>query len=303
MVNILNNIIKFIVPLIPKFFIKLIANRYIAGTTTKEALSTIKNINDLNLCATLDILGEHTADSNNAYKISQKYRDLFVQIKKYKLDCNISLKPTHIGSDISVKFFNENLATIIREAEKCNNFLRLDMESSKITELTIKAYKKYVKKHKNIGIVLQAYLKRSINDIDNFKENSNIRLCKGIYNEPKDIAYKDPGEINDNYIELFKKAINKNIYTGIATHDEILIDRCCEIITLYKIPKNLFEFQVLYGVPIENKIKFLQNKGYKVRVYIPYGRDWYKYSLRRINENPNISKYIVKNLFKRNFYK
>jgi len=295
-----NYIINSIIPLIPKSFIKIFANRYIAGVKNHQALNVVESINKLNLCATLDILGEHTLNNEEAINITKEYIQLYTQIYKNNLDCNISIKPTHIGSDIDYELFIQNMNLILNKAKSYNNFLRLDMENHKLTDLTLKTYNNYI--NKNLGIVLQAYLYRTKNDILSLKEGSNIRLCKGIYNESAKIAIKDAQKINENYLELLKIAFKRNIYTGIATHDEDLINKSCKIINELNVSKDKFEFQVLYGVPMKNKINELLDKKYKVRVYIPYGKDWYKYSIRRIKENPNISKYIIKNFFKKNIY-
>ncbi len=298
-----NNIIIALLPFIPKFIIKLISNRYIAGVNDSEVLYVTKKINQMNLSVTIDILGEHTTKLEEAKTISENYIKLYKNIRDKDLDCNISLKPSHIGSDINYDVYNSNLINIHNESINCNNFLRLDMENSKLTDLTIKSFKERYKINNNIGTVIQAYLFRSLNDINNLKEGMNIRLCKGIYNESSKIALKEPAEVNNNYLTLLKAAFNKKVYVGIATHDIDLINEALRIITDMKVDKNYFEFQVLYGVPMGNMINYLLNKQYKVRVYVPYGNSWYDYSIRRLRENPNISKYIIKNLFKRNFYK
>ena len=172
------------------------------------------------------------------------------------------------------------------------------MEDSKLTQLTLNTYKDNIEHKDYLGIVLQAYLLRSKNDMESLSEKSNIRLCKGIYNEDKSIAIKDPELINKNYIQLLNIAFSKKIYVGIATHDKKLINDSLEIIKNNKIDRNQFEFQILYGVPMNKTVESLLKNNYKVRVYVPYGRNWYDYSIRRIKENPNISKYIIQNLFK-----
>ena len=303
MISLFNNIIIKTIPFIPKSIIRIISNRYIAGTTDKEALETIKLVNNKGLSATIDILGEHTKKKAESEDISKNYLILFDKIKDNRLDCNISIKPSHIGSDINDDIFSKNLQTIHDRASKYNNFLRLDMEDSKLTDYTIEAFNNRYKVDKNIGIVIQAYLHRSHKDIKRLKEGMNIRLCKGIYNESSEIAFKKPEDINKNYLKLLKEAFENKIYVGIATHDEELIKRAIEIINSMSINKDCFEFQVLYGVPMGNIIKKLLKSNYKVRVYIPYGINWYEYSIRRIKENPNISMYVIKNLFNKNFYK
>tara|TARA_A100001011_G_C14095965_1_gene750651 strand:- start:440 stop:958 length:519 start_codon:yes stop_codon:yes gene_type:complete len=172
------------------------------------------------------------------------------------------------------------------------------MEDSNLTDLSISIYRENFEKKSHIGIVLQAYLKRTEKDIENLDSFSNIRLCKGIYNEDKSISFKNPIDINKNYLNLLNKALEKNIYVGIATHDQKLIKSCLKIIESKKINKKNVEFQMLYGVPMDSTIKKLMSQNFKIRIYVPYGKNWYEYSIRRIKENPNISKYIIKNLFK-----
>jgi len=303
MAKIINYIITLILPITPKFIIKLFANKYIAGTNTSLALKAIKNINESKLKATIDILGEHTTTEHESKEITNKYVDLLERIEKKQLDCNISIKLSHIGAELNKNLLIENLKTINESALKTNNFVRLDMENHTLTDITIDLFKKSYNNSKNIGIVFQAYLHRTEQDILNLEEGMNIRLCKGIYNEDSSIAIKNPKEINNNYIKLLEIGFKKKLFIGIATHDEQLIENCCKIINELNITKNRFEFQVLYGVPVTKTIKNLLAQNYNVRVYVPYGEDWYKYSMRRLKENPNISKYILNNLFKKNFYK
>jgi len=268
MLKLLNLLIIYTIPIIPKFFIKIFATRYVAGISIQDALDTVKILNNKKLSVTLDILGEHTNNKEEATSIANDYVKILEQIKFSKSDCNISIKPSHIGTDI-------------------NN------------EISINAYNERFKIDSNIGIVLQAYLCRSENDLKNLQNHSNLRLCKGIYNESEKISIKDTISINKNYINLLKLAFKKNIYVGIASHDITLIQSCIKVIKEMGIPNKCFEFQILYGVPMDKTIQVLQNNNYKIRVYVPFGPDWYDYSIRRIKENPNIFLYIIKNLFKR----
>ena len=295
---IFNKLIILILPLIPKRLIKIIAKKYIAGTTLEEAVNTIKNLNSIGQKVTLDILGEHTKSIEECNNITDDYIRILKEINKSKLDCNISVKPSHIGSDINSNIVLENFSKIQGAANKFDNFIRLDMESSKITDLTIEVYNNLLKKSSNIGIVIQAYLYRSMKDIGNLKKNTNIRLCKGIYNESPEIAIKDAQEINNNYIKLLNYAFDRNIFVGIASHDEELIKRCIELIKNRNISNNSFEFQYLYGVPMNKMLKIYQSNNFAVRAYVPYGANWYDYSVRRIKENPKIASYVLKNIFK-----
>ena len=299
MLKLLNYIFIKVIPFIPKFLIKIFANQYVAGISIDNAIKKISKLNNKGLHATLDILGEHTQNDTEATDITNQYCKILEEIHAKNLNCNISIKPTHIGTDISNNLFLDNLSKIHSKSIDTNNFVRIDMENSKLTDITINAYKNRAKINSDIGIVLQAYLFRSEDDLNNLNENSNIRLCKGIYNESEQIAFKRPLDINDNYIKLLEKAFNKNIYVGIATHDPELINHSINLIKSMNIDKSMFEFQMLYGVPMEKHINTISTHGYKIRIYVPFGPEWYSYSIRRIKENPNISKYIIQNLFKK----
>ena len=294
--SIFNKFIIIILPLLPKFFVKLFSNRYVAGNNFKQALNTVKKLNLDGQSATLDILGEHTLEKNNAKAVTEKYISLVNYIDSNKADCNLSIKPSHIGLDIDYSFALINYTSIIKEAEKFNNFIRLDMESSKATDLTIRLYKELREEHKNVGIVIQAYLKRSEQDILNLPKNSNIRICKGIYNENENISFKTYEKINENFLRLLKICFEKNFYVAIATHDILLINSCLKLINEYNAKSEMFEFQYLLGVPMDNAINNFKIKNYKVRSYVPFGKDWYDYSIRRIKENPKIGTYVLKNL-------
>ena len=295
---IFNKLIVLILPLMPKWFIKIIAKKYIAGTTLEEAINAIKNLNSQGQKVTLDILGEHTETIVECNNITDDYIRILKEINKNKLDCNISVKPSHIGSDINSNIVVENFSKIQDAANKFDNFIRLDMESSKLTDLTLEVYSNLIKKSSNVGIVIQAYLYRSMEDIGRLKKNTNIRLCKGIYNESPEIAIKDAQEINNNYIKLLNHAFDRNIFVGIASHDEKLITRCIDLIKSRNISNNRFEFQYLYGVPMNKMLKLYKSNNFTVRAYVPYGINWYDYSVRRIKENPKIASYVLKNILK-----
>ena len=295
--SIFNKFIIIVLPLLPKFFVKLFSGRYVAGNNFKQALNTVKKLNLDGQCATLDILGEHTTEKNNSKAITERYISLVKYIDSNNADCNLSIKPSHIGLDIDYSLALTNYVSIVDEAEKFNNFIRLDMESSKATDLTIRLHNELREQHKNVGIVIQAYLKRSEQDIMNLPDNSNIRICKGIYNENEKISYKKYEDINENFLRLLKICFEKNFYVAIATHDILLINSCIEIINEYNIKTEMFEFQYLLGVPMDNAINNFKIKNYKVRSYVPFGKDWYDYSIRRIKENPKIGTYVLKNLF------
>ena len=302
MVNkIINSLIIKIISFLPIPIVKLFAKRYVAGETSDEALDAASKLNEKGYSVTLDILGEHTKSKAEAESITSNYARIYDKIYKLELDCNISIKPSHIGLDVSIKTIKENLDILVAKANETNNFLRIDMESSKSTDVTLDLFKEYYKNNSNIGTVLQAYLYRTKHDIEHLisQFTFNFRLCKGIYKESDNIAIQNRNDINSNYLDLLKIAFDNNIYVGIATHDTLLIQSIYKLINKMNISSDKFEFQVLYGVPMSGwNEKHLQN-GYKVRVYVPFGSDWYPYSIRRLKENPNIAKYIIKNLIRK----
>ena len=272
-----------------------------AGETIDDVLQHIKTINQKGFSATVDILGEHVSDKETSRLITNNYCELYDKINQESLDCNLSVKPTHLGLELSLDTALKNFETIINKAKECSNFLRLDMENSPHTDNTFKIYNHCKNIHHNVGVVLQAYLKRSADDAKKLaRRGFSARICKGIYKESPSIAIHDYNLINENYLKIAKKMYQSGAYSGFATHNQNLIDELLNWVSKDKIPKNCFEFQVLYGVPMEGRLENLVNNNFKVRVYVPYGKDWFDYSIRRLKENPNIASYVLKNLFKKN---
>ncbi len=282
----------------PRSLVKIFSKRYIAGFKLKETLSICKKLNQKGFCLTLDILGEHTPSISESEKITREYQNLLKAIHDNNIDANISVKPTHIGLDQGADIFKENLEKLAKTAIEYSNFVRIDMESSKTTDDTLQVYNIVFQNYSNIGIVLQAYLYRTFDDISKIPSNSlNFRLCKGIYKESPNISIQDRKKINANYLKILEYALSNRIYVGIATHDEYLLQESYKLIEKHNASKDSFEFQALYGVPIDKWHQKSLSKKYKVRLYLPFGDNWYEYSLRRIKENPDIAKYVIKNLF------
>ncbi|MBT6871393.1 MAG: proline dehydrogenase [Candidatus Marinimicrobia bacterium] len=299
MINILNSIIINTTTLLPKSIVQLFAGKYVAGENHKTALNVVKSLNKNGFSATIDILGEHVINENEAEKITTEYIDLFDEIAENKLDCNISIKPSHIGLDLGEGVFLSNLKLLVKRAEYHDNFLRIDMESSSATDITIKAYREMLQTSTTVGTVFQAYLFRTLDDIKNIQNDQlNFRLCKGIYKESEDISIQDRKHINENYLKILRYAFTAENYVGIATHDIDLLKEIYSLIDELNVSPSRFEFQILYGVPMSGWLeKHLENK-FKVRIYVPFGPDWYEYSIRRLKENPNIAAYVIKNLFR-----
>ena len=299
--NLFNQLIITITPFLPRWIVWKIAGRYVAGETGAKALAVVRQLNDKGYSATVDILGEHTNSKSEAAEITREYMNIYDEISKQKLDCNISIKPSHIGHDISNEILQTNLDKLLLKAEDTNNFLRIDMESSIATDNTISLYKSCREKYKKVGTVFQAYLYRTQTDLEQLSQNGsfNFRLCKGIYKEPAAIAIQRRRKINSNFLKLLRFAFEKGIYVGIATHDLALLKSAYTLISELNISTDKFEFQVLYGVPMSGWLEKHLKNNFKVRVYIPFGIDWYAYSIRRLKENPNIAGYILKDLFRR----
>ena len=299
--HLFNQFIVKIFPYLPLSFVRLVAKKYVAGENSADALNVVKALNKRGYCATVDILGEHINDKHTASLITSEYQYLLCSIHEQKLNCNISIKPSHLGMDISSDCIIKNMTNLIETARKNHHFVRIDMEDSTLTDDTISLYNNCKKQYDHIGIVLQAYLLRSIHDLNKLQNNTelNLRICKGIYRESKNVAFQDRYEINNNFLKLLRMAFKKNIYVCIATHDLSLIKESYAIIDELSISKDRFEFQVLYGVPMSGWLERHLDNGYKVRVYVPFGEDWYDYSLRRIKENPDIANYILKDIFRK----
>ena len=301
--SLLNNIIINTIPFLPRKMVKIVSDKYVAGNEIKDAISKTKKLNDRDLHVTIDLLGEHVKDLNEVESVTKTYLKLLDEINLSSLKSNISVKPTHIGLDLSLDTFYSNALRLVKSAKEKNNFIRFDMENSSTTDSTIEVFKDIFKTHQNVGTVFQAYLKRTYNDLEKLMpQKINFRLCKGIYNEDSSIAFKNYNEINNNYLKIVELAFKNKNYIGIATHDLYLLEKIYNMIDKYNVSPNDFEFQVLYGVPMKGWLKRHIKNNFKVRIYLPYGPQWYEYSIRRLKENPNIAKYVAKSIFSKREY-
>jgi proline dehydrogenase len=281
----------------PENVVWLFSKKYIAGKTLQSAIETVKQLNSKGIYATLDVLGESIKTKEEAIEAKRKALEVFDAILNNKLLANLSIKPTQMGLAIDKEFAYQQILELIKRASSISNFVRIDMEDSPYTDITLEVYKRIISEYKNVGVVLQAYLKRSYNDtIVLNKLGTNYRLCKGIYVEPATIAYKDKKAIRDNFMKCLELMLKNSNYVGIATHDKYLIDKSYEMIKDLNIPKDRFEFQMLLGVREDLRDK-INKDGYKIRIYVPFGEDWYKYSIRRLQENPQLAGHIVKEFF------
>ncbi len=299
MLKVINYVIVALLPLIPKKIIGLFAKRYVAGETVRDALSATKKLNDRGFLVTLDILGEHVKTAAEAKAITDRYVDLYQQLADAGAKANISVKPTHLGLDLGLDVGRENLFAILDASKAHNNFLPIDMENSPYTDQIIELYRSCQGRYPSVGLVFQACLYRSARDITELSAAPlNVRLCKGIYREASEIAIQERKIINSNFLELTRQALTAGAYIGLATHDLWLIDKLVELVQELGTPRECFEFQVLYGVPMGTKLEQLRESGFKVRVYVPFGEQWYDYSIRRLKENPDIAGNVLRNLFR-----
>ncbi len=280
-----------------KGLLAFFAKRYIAGEERKDAIRVVRHLNSQGILATIDNLGEHVREPSHAEDAVREYLGLLDDIMDGGVNSSVSLKLTHFGLDISDEIAEGNLRVIIKKASELNNFVTFDMEGSRYSQRTIDTFLRLHEKYTNIGIAIQSYLYRSQMDVRLLIEKgASVRLVKGAYKEPAQIAFPKKRDVDKNFEELMKSLLLKGNYPAIATHDERLINEAIRFADENGIPKERFEFQMLLG--IKRKLqKRLADSGYKVRVYIPYGADWLPYTLRRLSERKENLFFVIKNLF------
>lgn len=298
-----NKFIASLLPYFPKKFIWLFSKKYIAGETIEDAIKKASHLNATGMKVSIDLLGEFVSNLYEAKRNKEAYLNIIKKVEKHKIDGNYSLKPTMFGMLIDEDYCYRNIREIVMLAAQYNNFIRLDMEDSQCVELEIELFKKLRREFpENIGIAFQAYLHRTHTDLaklildDPIKTSINIRICKGIYNEPEKIAYKQHSEINSHFVENLEFLIKHGCYPAIATHDKEIIEKALLLIHTYALKNEQFEFQMLYGVTPELRRSLVQ-KGYTMRVYVPFGKEWFGYSTRRLRENPKMVSHIIKAIF------
>ncbi len=300
-----NKLIASLLPYMPKKLVWIFSKPYIAGVDIESAIKASKKLNEQGIKVTIDVLGEFIKDLEEAEENKQEYLNVITRVEENNIDGNYSLKPTSFGLLIDKDICYEHIREIVKKSTSHNNFVRIDMEDSPCIDLEIELFRKlHAEFPKNVGLVFQAYMKRTLQDLENLldihsKETPlNYRLCKGIYVEPAEIAYKDHGEVNQHFLEDLEFLFKNKIYPGIATHDKFLINGSYKLLEKYKVPKEKYEFQMLYGVTPELR-KSIVNNGHTMRVYVPFGKKWFGYSTRRLKENPKMASYIIKALFRK----
>src|SRR5262245_44838845 len=296
--TLLDRVIAQMLPLVPKGIVRRVANRYIAGETTEDALRVVAGLNAAGFRATLDILGEHIHSMDQAHRAIEEYLRLLEEIAVHRVDSTISIKLTQLGLKLDVRACLQMARRLVRRASELNNFVRIDMEDSSCTTDTLQIYRELRRDFSNVGVVVQAYLRRTVDDVCSLEDlRPNYRLCKGVYVEPVEISYHDMRVINRNYAFLLERLLRSGSYVGIATHDELMVWEAMRIIRELKLPPTAYEFQMLLGVQ-EQLRDIIHAGGHNVRLYIPFGRDWYAYSVRRLRENPRLAGYVFKAMFK-----
>ena len=293
-----NRIIVKVLPLFPKSFVRLFSRRYIAGKTLSDAVVKTRELNRMGCCGTMDVLGEDIEALEDAASEKEECLRALNAMHDEGLDANLSLKLTALGLKIHKETCYENVCSIVEKANELGNFVRIDMEDSTCTDDTLEMYRRLRNDFDNVGTVIQAYLKRSREDVRQLIDDgiAHLRICKGIYDEPSDIAFKDRNEVRESFMDLVTMMAESGSYQGIATHDKLLLERSLDVVKNAKLGKDQYEFQMLLGVT-EGIRGELVKAGHRMRVYVPYGEHWYGYSMRRLKENPKVAGHIVKNLF------
>ncbi len=272
-----------------------VSRRFVAGEALDEAVTATQSLNKRGIRAALDLLGENVSSESEARAAAQNYIAALNCIKEASIDANISIKLTALGLDISQKLCEENVQSILEHAQLQNTFVCIDMEASAYTEQTVDIALRMHKQFENVGTVIQSYLHRSKSDIENLiAENVRVRLVKGAYKEPADIAFQQKSEVDQNYIQLMLMLLANGKYPAIASHDEHIIQTATTFVRDHGISKGAFEFQMLYGIRRDLQNRLVQ-QGYDMRVYVPYGSQWYPYLMRRMAERPANLVFVMSN--------
>ncbi len=299
----INQLIAKALPYFPEKLIWVFSKRYISGQYIENALAESIKLNQQGLLVTVDLLGEYITNLDEAAVYKDQYIDLIQRFTSEKVGGNFSVKPSMFGLLLDTEACYNNIHDLVEVADKCNSFIKIDMEDSQCTSIEIDLFRRLKVEFPNrVGIAIQAYMRRTLDDIRGLSDINypdaplNFRLCKGIYIEDAGIAYKGHQEIRDHYLEDLRFMLQNRMYACIATHDKYLIDKAYEMLEDLNISKDMYEFQMLYGVTPKLR-KSIAGKGHRMRVYVPYGKKWFGYSTRRLKENPAMVWHILKALF------
>ena len=292
--SVLDKAIVRVMPAVPKPVVRRISARYIAGTELEDACRVVRNLNTAGKMATIDVLGEEITRVEEARTISRAYQEVFDTISEQALDSNVSVKLTGLGLKLDYGLCRENLEQVLAAAAEHGNFVRIDMEDSSTTDDTLRLYRDLREAgHDNVGIVLQACLRRTHDDIRALAGlGLNVRLCKGIYVEPPEIAYQGFQEVRESFVTAVALLLDAGAYVGVATHDDWLVAEAQRTLHARRLEPGQYEFQMLLGVrPAMGDT--LVREGHRLRIYVPFGRQWYAYSMRRLQENPRLAGHIA----------
>jgi proline dehydrogenase len=293
--NILGGLVKSLLPVVPRPIVARVATRYVAGATLEQALSTARGLRAEGATCTMDILGEFVSDPAQAEDYTEQYLELIDALKTAGIESSASVKLTMLGLSIDPALCARLLDRMCARAAEQNVAVTIDMEDSSVTDATLALWRQMRGAYGNVGCVLQAYLRRTLDDARALPSGTHVRLCKGIYVEPEDIAYKGYQEIRDNYVRVLDHLMGAGHYTCIATHDDWLADRAAELIAKHALSRDQYEYQMLLGVRPALRRRLIA-AGHRLRVYVPYGRDWYPYSIRRLRENPQVALHVLRAL-------
>lgn len=286
-------------PIVPKPFVRIIADRYVAGETLAQQIKVIEALNAQGFMVATGILGEFVTKREESEEAVRDYKQALDEIAARKLDSNVHIKPTHLGLKLDRDFCRQNVAAILEHARGYDNFVRMDMEDSPCIDDTLALYFDLRESYENVGCVIQARMRRSLDDVRRLsKVAANVRLCKGVYIEPRNLAFTDREVIQKNYTLLLEELLSAGCYVGIATHDEVLVWDAFRIIDKLGLSTHQYEFQMLHGVDPGLR-RIVRDAGHRLRVAVPYGPSWYPYSVRRLRKNPAIAGYVLKALLSR----
>ena len=281
-------------PLMPKALVWRVARRYVAGPHLADAVATVRRLNAEGAMATVDVLGEEVTERSRATAAADAYLGVLKAIAAENLDANISIKPTMFGLKIDEALCAGEIERLVAAAQRQGTFVRIDMEDRTTTDATLRIYRDLHQRYGNVGVVLQAYMRRTLRDVGELPaEGANVRICKGIYVEPREVAWKGFDAVREAYVAALDKLLSRGVYVGIATHDEYLVSAAVALVDRHRVPRERYEFQMLLGVEDELR-RILVAGGHRLRVYVPFGEDWYLYSLRRLRENPAIAGHVTR---------
>jgi proline dehydrogenase len=299
-VALLDRAIVRVLPAVPKPVVKRLSGRYIAGPDLADACRVVRRLNESGKLATLDVLGEEIHDLDEAHALVEEYERAVDAIDAEALDSNVSVKLTGFGLKLDQDFCRDNLRELAAHAAEHGNFVRIDMEDSSTTSATLDLYRELrAEGLDNLGVVLQAYMRRTLDDVQALADlRPNVRVCKGIYVEPADVAYQGFETVRYSFVEAVSALLEAGAYVAVATHDEWIVAEALRLIEERELPPDRYEFQMLLGVREELGDELVR-EGHRLRIYVPYGHQWYEYSLRRLQENPKIAGYIAVDTLRR----